>query len=307
MKSQRFYRFVGVLTVLAFISASFVAVQSVQAGRRRPGEITDFPPLRTTSRLTIIAPHPDDETLALGGLIYEARQQNLPVSVIFMTNGDGNRQGAKSVGLGSDPASMLKLGHIRQQEALHALADLGVSSDSIYFLGLPDDGLDALMTPRYLNQVYTSPITGMSSTAGYDNSYVPNMPFTGVGVQNALLSALNASRPTRVFVTMGEDTHPDHRAAVVFLDRVRSRILSNPLRFRYLVHHEGFAVQQDKNAPLQPPADLAKVRFWDSIAISDAARRAKTTALNEYKSQLPSELPGYSITNFIAPNELVME
>jgi len=67
----------------------------------------------------IFAPHPDDETLGMGGTIILAKKQNLPITVVFMTMGEQ----------GGDPK-------IRQKEALDAAKILGI--DEVEFFRIPD-------------------------------------------------------------------------------------------------------------------------------------------------------------------------
>ena len=42
------------------------------------------------SRVMVIAPHPDDETLATGGLLQEAVAAASAVRVVYITDGDNN-------------------------------------------------------------------------------------------------------------------------------------------------------------------------------------------------------------------------
>jgi len=67
----------------------------------------------------VLAPHPDDETLGLGGSLARARQKGLEVHVAFISDGEG----------AGDP-------FLRRQEALSALKILGVQDFS--FWNLPD-------------------------------------------------------------------------------------------------------------------------------------------------------------------------
>jgi hypothetical protein len=46
-------------------------------------------PFSPATRLLVVAPHPDDETLGAGGLIQRVRHAGGAVKVVFMTNGDG--------------------------------------------------------------------------------------------------------------------------------------------------------------------------------------------------------------------------
>jgi len=67
----------------------------------------------------VFAPHPDDETLGMGGTIALATSRGFPVTLVFMTNGD----------MGGNP-------DIRQEEARQAAEILGI--DRIFHLNLGD-------------------------------------------------------------------------------------------------------------------------------------------------------------------------
>ncbi len=69
----------------------------------------------------ILAPHPDDETFAMGGTIALARESKIPVKVLFVTLGE-----------------MFGDKDIRRGEAEKALNILGVNKDNIFFMEIPD-------------------------------------------------------------------------------------------------------------------------------------------------------------------------
>ncbi|MCB1569830.1 MAG: PIG-L family deacetylase, partial [Xanthomonadales bacterium] len=46
--------------------------------------------LRDSDRLLVVVPHPDDETLATGGLIQRALLAGAALRVVFATDGDNN-------------------------------------------------------------------------------------------------------------------------------------------------------------------------------------------------------------------------
>ena len=46
--------------------------------------------LQPDDRILIFAPHPDDETIATGGIIQKAVAMGLPIHVAFLTYGDNN-------------------------------------------------------------------------------------------------------------------------------------------------------------------------------------------------------------------------
>ena len=84
----------------------------------------------------VVSPHQDDETLGCGGLIALKRKQEVPVTVVFLTNG-----GSSAIPAGLDRTELLT---IRRQEATIALAKLGVAATEIHFLDYPDAQLSHL-------------------------------------------------------------------------------------------------------------------------------------------------------------------
>ena len=84
-----------------------------------------------TSAIVVLAPHPDDETLACGGLIAEARAGGRRVVVVFVSDGAGSHPNSAAY-----PPMRLKA--LREKEAKHACAELGVGMGDLLFLGLPD-------------------------------------------------------------------------------------------------------------------------------------------------------------------------
>ena len=92
--------------------------------------------------VVIIAPHPDDESLACGGLIAEAHARGRPVRVIIVSDGSGSHPASKTY-----PRARLR--DLREREAREAVAELGLDdSRDIVFLRLcdrfvPSTGADA--------------------------------------------------------------------------------------------------------------------------------------------------------------------
>jgi len=117
-------------------------------------------------RVIVFAPHPDDETIAVGGLLFRLALARVPLRVVFVTNGDGYTRAIEEdldVKRPTD-ADYVALGELRQHEALAALAHLGVARRSVRFLGFPDGGLAELWRAHWLRtHPYTSPYTKESS------------------------------------------------------------------------------------------------------------------------------------------------
>jgi len=79
----------------------------------------------------VVAPHPDDESLACGGLIADACQQGVRGKVVIVSDGAGSHPNSKAY-----PPD--RLGSLREEEARQAGAELGLKPEEMLFLGLPD-------------------------------------------------------------------------------------------------------------------------------------------------------------------------
>jgi LmbE family N-acetylglucosaminyl deacetylase len=155
----------------------------------------------------VVAPHPDDDLLMAAGVIYRAVQVKEPVTVVYMTNGDSNRE--------------TEYGLARQAEAVEGQRWLGVGEDDLIFLGYPDGYLNALLTEY--TQAGAAVITTFNRSATYGrhglggtdyHTYRFGMPggYNRHDLLMDLQDLLNLLRPGQIYVTAPFDTHPDHRA-----------------------------------------------------------------------------------------------
>lgn len=84
--------------------------------------------LPESGKILVLAPHPDDEALGCGGTIALLSRRNIPVSVVFLTDGES---------LEGEPSSAVA--EARRQEGRSACKILGCPEPR--FLGFPDGGL----------------------------------------------------------------------------------------------------------------------------------------------------------------------
>ena len=137
----------------------------------------------------IFAPHQDDETLGCGGVIALKRQQEIPVSVVFLTDGQASHRGHPRL----KPS---ELGKIRKQEALTALDVIGVEKSNIYFLEEPDGQLAQIPLKKREELV------------------------------NKLIKLLQTINPQEVFITYRQDMSSDHETAYTL---VREAVLRSEI------------------------------------------------------------------------------
>ncbi len=81
----------------------------------------------TMDALVVVAAHPDDETLAIGGLLHRATGRGIPVTVIVATDGENSHPATATAGLGERRRRELR-------SAMRALAPHAV----LRFLRIPD-------------------------------------------------------------------------------------------------------------------------------------------------------------------------
>jgi LmbE family N-acetylglucosaminyl deacetylase len=77
----------------------------------------------------IVAPHPDDETLAAGGLMATQRSRQIPVTLLAVTDGEAAYP------------EVPDLGRTRRVEQARAAEALGLAPDAIVRLGLRDSAV----------------------------------------------------------------------------------------------------------------------------------------------------------------------
>lgn len=142
-----------------------------------------------TDRIAVVAPHPDDESIATGGLIQAAHAAGAAVRVIVLTDGDANVWPQRWIEKRwrIDAAARARWGARRREEAREAMRVLGLDAGASVFLGLPDLGLTDLL---------------MRADAT---------------VLAALRQEFAAFAPTCVVLPSLADRHPDHSAANILV------------------------------------------------------------------------------------------
>jgi LmbE family N-acetylglucosaminyl deacetylase len=94
----------------------------------------------------VLAPHPDDDVIAAGGLIQRVLESGGEIAVVFITDGENNPWPQRFLErkLFLSKSDRAKWGAMRRREALCSLARLGVEERSAIFLAFPDQGIASL-------------------------------------------------------------------------------------------------------------------------------------------------------------------
>lgn len=165
---------------------------------------------RAGARLLVLAPHPDDESLAAGGLLQRALACGATVCVAYATDGENNpwpqRVLEHRVWIG--PRQRAAWGARRCIEAAAALAALGAEDITVHRLAWPDGGI----TWRMLDAL-------------------PDL-------LGALRELLVAERPTVLALPDLADRHPDHSALHVLVDLALQGlpVAEQPACLGYVLH-----------------------------------------------------------------------
>lgn len=258
-----------------------------------------------SGRVLFVSPHPDDETLAAGGILQDVMARGGQVYVVFLTSGDGFEWDARATNreFKIDHADMLRLGLRRMNEACAATRALGVPANHIYFLGFPDQGLTPIYLQNYLLP-YTSPHTGVNRVP-YAGTFAPDKPYTGQELERQLAAVYDLVKPDTVLAPSAQDGHPDHRTAAYLASRLASQ-RSEKLYF-YLVHgglEWPLPKGRHDQLPLAPPRATSQGLTWQRYPISDAQRSGKAAAIRDYKTQL-MVVPRF-MWAFVRQNELLL-
>jgi LmbE family N-acetylglucosaminyl deacetylase len=301
---------------VAFIIISLVAITLLTRQLALPEPsvtVADLKPFTLDGyhRLLILAPHCDDETLSSAGLILAAQRAGIQVRVVIATNGDGylfaTMQDFRKIY--PTHADFIRMGELRQQESLAALAVLGVRSDQVTFLSYPDRGSPALWNNNWLaTDPYRSPYSG-DTKSPYAITYNPQSVYAGADYLADITSILKAYHPDLVVYPHPQDVHPDHWGLNVFTRLAITLMRHNepsykPSELTYLVHRPDFpeirGLKPKEN--LTPPAILyALSPAWYRLDLTPADTSLKGQAVQAYRSQLP--LLRNLMESFVRANE----
>ncbi|MEO0078055.1 MAG: PIG-L family deacetylase [candidate division WOR-3 bacterium] len=237
----------------------FVAGQTILSG-----------PKDGKQRYVILAPHPDDEVLACGGLVQQVLAKGDSVWVVYLTSGDGSWTSAawynRTLWVG--PEEYIRLGSRRIDEARAGAAELGLPTECLTFLGYPDQALARLWCEHW-EQPLRSPTTDVDRNP-YDS--VDNV-YSGKRLMEILAECLHHLRPDVILCPNTVDAHSDHWATAAFaalvLERWPDTLLPVPAVLRYAPIH-GSGVH-----------DVHII-----VALSPDEVRRKLSALSQHKTQL---------------------
>ena len=269
------------------------------------------------TRVMIFSPHPDDESIAASGLIQRVLENEGKVQVVFVTNGDGYTFAVRLVVHNAriSGRDFIEYGKKRQEEAVHAICELGLQPEDAVFLGFPDDGIEGLWESYWSNlKPFISPHTL------FDRPHRKGMnrwvKYSGVSLRDEIERVIKEFSPDWVVLPDPRDYHPDHATAGVFVldalrtiysdeDTVPARVLT------YVVHYPGYPLDSDwfKRISGTGIGGRGKVSWdtlastkWMTLPLSPEEVEGKRRALISHAGQ--AQMLQWFFRNFLLPSEL---
>jgi LmbE family N-acetylglucosaminyl deacetylase len=257
------------------------------------------------ARVLVIAPHPDDEVIAPGGLTATAIASGATVRTVVVTDGDGFKKAARLISGGPlSPKVFRELGTLRFPETQASFEALGVPPGDRVYLGYGDASVPALWDEGWDRDVVAR--NGCTSTP-YPFAFTAGAPYRGASLAADLGRILEEYAPTSVVYPDPDDNHPDHWSTAAFVEYVLESRGYEGDRYTYLAHfgHYPFPWAYLPNAYMRPPADLVdQGTEWHSLALTEAARETKARALSQHRSQLRIPHMYVYLRSFLRRNEL---
>jgi len=298
-------------TIIALMFFAIVSCRSAVTATKS----CDNDALTAYPALLVLAPHPDDETLAFGGLIDAYLQAGKPVSVVVVTDGDAYCEACrfwKSSAVAGPSCSAEELssfGEVRRSESIAAANILGASPPQ--FLGYPDTGLAAAwlnFDQRNMTQpLRRSDFSRCESCEKCSDGYGKG-PQTNLTAQTlmASLGDLIAAAPDGALIatTHWLDGHGDHAGLGNFVRRLHG---THAVAYAVVhAHTPKNAAQPDCWYPT-PAAPVCPCFNDEASALADAgwvARMESHRFLPSSPASLPDDARYGKETQFCLPERL---
>jgi len=267
-------------------------------------------PFKQDERVLILAPHPDDETIACAGVIQEALKAGAKVKVIYLTNGDHNEFAfvVYEKRIPMRKGEFVHLGQVRQEESTKAMKFLGLSENDLVFLGYPDYGTFEIFCKYWqTTKPFRDRLTRISSVPYKDNpSY--GAPYYGESILKDITAQILDYRPDKIFVAHPADVNVDHKTLYLFLQVALSDLearIAKPKVYPYLVHCVGWPKPRHYHPELElyPPNKFTGSQInWLRLNLSFDELDKKYQSILFHKSQTQSS--AFYLLAFARENEL---
>ena len=273
----------------------------------RHAELESF---KENERILILAPHPDDESIACAGIIQKALKAGAQVRIVYLTNGDHNEFAfiVYEKRIVMRQGEFIYMGKLRQKESIKAMKFLGLSEKDLVFLGYPDYGTFEIFCKYWqTNKPFRDRLTRISSVPYKDNlSY--GAAYVGENILADLTKQIMDYQPDKIFVSHPADVNVDHKSLYLFLQVALSDLearMARPEIYPYFVHCAGWPKPRHYHPELElyPPDKFNGSPInWLRSDLSAEELVKKYRAILFYKSQ--TQTSAFYLFSFARKNEL---
>jgi LmbE family N-acetylglucosaminyl deacetylase len=231
--------------------------------------------------ILIFAPHPDDEVLSCGGLIYNEVRKGKRVKIVVVTNGEASMDGTELYyGHKPDTQEFIDIGYVRQKESISAMKILGLETNDIIFLGYPNDGLMDILSSDVFSKdnPYKSKFTNFDRVA-YKDSYNMGAPFCKESYFDDIKSIFKEYKPRTIYLPHPLDSHLDHRACGRFIYEATKKFDRSISVWAYFI---SWSKQQS-------PKRLLIYKLTGQLKekqLDEGAKKMKERCMRQHKSQM---------------------
>ncbi|MCI9584160.1 PIG-L family deacetylase [Clostridiaceae bacterium] len=176
-------------------------------------------------KMLVLAPHPDDELLLAGALIYTLKKKKYDITVAYFTGDDS------SAGRGA----------VRMREAVEALDVLGIRRDNVVFLGYGNNWKNGTHLYNMPEDHVAVSYAGRTETYGLEDhpEYCmlksgTHRPYTRQNAKEDIRSLI-MDIGADLIICVDFDSHADHRALSLLFEEVMGEILHSDETYRPIV------------------------------------------------------------------------
>ncbi|AEG18490.1 PIG-L deacetylase family protein [Methanobacterium paludis] len=244
------------------------------------------PVIGHSNKVLVVAPHPDDETIANAGIIRYCVKNKIPVHVVVVTNGENFRA----------------TGIERHSESMTAMKKLGLKSDAVTFLDYPENSASLFNQNWGYNNLFKDENGTSHSTNSF--AYELNAPYCGENLEKNLKQIIEDFQPTIIIYPDGNDKNPDHWTTSAFVDYATNKLNYTCKKYGYLTHTYSqwpYPRSYNPDTYLVPPPELSN-QSWVVFPLNGVDESLKFDAIKSYSSQITPDA-SYIIA-FVKKNEL---
>ncbi len=248
--------------------------------------------IKPQDAILIVSPHPDDATLAAGGVIQKALKKKAKVRVVYITSGRHNLMSLilyKKFILKMRKGAF-NLGVLRKKESTYAMKTLGLKKSNLIFLDYPDSGILEIFKKHWGKSGPFKDSLTRAISLGNKEGISRNSLYKGENILRDLKNVILKVKPNKIFVPAPCDKNRDHIGSYLFtrlaLLDLTGKIPESRL-YLYIVHHGGLSIlERYKPQSYFNSKKRCGAEEWKVLKLSQDEINTKKQAILKFKSQM---------------------